>query len=70
MQRHPADLAAALEQAVAGLQAVLVDTAVHSGAVAAAKERTAAVSRARELRLVQNLGPLAAPVVEHRAEEV
>jgi hypothetical protein len=69
MHAHPADLKLALEQAVAGLQAVLRDTvACCDGVAAASQERTAEVCRARELRIVQNQDALAAPRVVLRAE--
>lgn len=70
MHRHPQDLKSALEGAVAGLQAVLRDTVAHCGEAAAAKERTAAVCAARELRLVQNRGAMLDPVRFYRAEPV
>ncbi|GBF93943.1 pyridoxal kinase [Raphidocelis subcapitata] len=86
--RHPADLALAVEKAVAGLQAVLRVTAaaVHEterregsaggggggggGAhdLLSSKGRTAAVFRAKELRLVQARHALVDPEVELRAE--
>ena len=65
---HPDDLKAALELAVAGLQAVLLDTVAHCGGAATSAERGAAVCRARELRLVQNQHHLAHPEVIFRAE--
>lgn len=46
---------------MAGLQAVLRDTVDKCGSAAAAETRTAAVSFARELRLVQNQGAVVAP---------
>ena len=70
LHRHPGDLKAALEKAVGGLQAVLRDTVQQCGAVAAAAERTAAVSAARELRLVQNQGAIVAPHLGYAAEAI
>lgn len=67
LHRYPGDLGAALEAAVAGLQAVLVDTVEASRWVSGGSERTAGVCAARELRLVPNLDALAEPVVVHRA---
>ena len=61
MHRHPGDRKSALEAAGGGLQAVLRDTVAACGDTAAATERTAVVSAARELRLVQNQAALAAP---------
>lgn len=49
---------------------MLRDTVAHCGAAATAAERTAAVSAARELRLVQNQGPIVAPPREFGAEAV
>ncbi len=70
MHRHPGDLKSALEAAVGGLQAVLHDTVAACGGAAGAKERTAAVCAARELRLVQNQAALAAPRRLYAAELV
>lgn len=70
MHRHPGDLKSALEAAVGGLQAVLRDTVAACGDAAAATERTAVVSAARELRLVQNQAALAAPPRLFAAEPV
>lgn len=61
LHKRPGELKAALEAAVAGLQQVLRDTVDKCGAAAAAEERTAAVSFARELRLVQNTAAIVAP---------
>lgn len=70
LQRHPTLLSAALEGAVATLQAVLKDTATAS-AHTVGESRTAAVWAARELRLVANAHVLAGEVaVEHRAVPV
>ncbi|KAF8060301.1 hypothetical protein HT031_004836 [Scenedesmus sp. PABB004] len=69
--RCPGDLAAAVEAAVAGLQAVLRLTAAAAGpeVLAAAKgDRSAAAFRAKELRVVAGAHLLAAPAVEIRAE--
>lgn len=44
IDQYPGDLAQAVEMAVAGLQAVLLDTAAHCGVAALSGERTAAVS--------------------------
>ena len=70
MHRYPGDLKAALELAVAGLQAVLQDTAAFAGSLAASRSagRSAVVSRARELRLIPNQRLIAEPVVELRAD--
>ncbi|GAB4817197.1 hypothetical protein N2152v2_004243 [Parachlorella kessleri] len=70
MHQHPGDLKTALEKAVAGLQAVLADTVAHCGEAAKATVRTAEVSRARELRLVQNQRVLVAPKVLFEAEPI
>ncbi|KAL4448371.1 hypothetical protein ABPG75_005590 [Micractinium tetrahymenae] len=70
MHRHPGDLKSALEAAVGGLQAVLRDTVAACGDAAAAKERTAEVCAARELRLVQNQAALAAPQRLYAAEPI
>lgn len=76
-ERHPGDLAAAVEKAVAGLQGVLAVTAAAAAAEAggaggatllSSRERTAAAFRAKELRLVQAQGALLSPVVTLRAE--
>lgn len=69
MQRRPGDLQGALEATVAGLQAVLQDTAAHCGASVAA-ERSAEVCAARELRLVQNQQALLNPPHVYAAEAV
>lgn len=69
LHKRPGELKAALEAAVAGLQAVLRDTVDKCGAAAVAEERTAAVSSARELRLVQNIGAIAAPPLGQFAAE-
>jgi hypothetical protein len=88
--RHPADLATAVETALAGLQGVLRVTsaavAAEERAAAAAlaasadadgppgqgllssRERSAAVFRAKELRLVQAQAEVVTPRVELRAE--
>jgi pyridoxine kinase len=63
--RRPGDLAAAVELAVAGLQAVLQATAAAGGG---AGGRGAAAFAARELRLVECGDALAVPVVSLRAE--
>ena len=52
------------------LQAVLADTVQQCGPAAAATERTAAVSAARELRLVQNQGAIVAPHLGYAAEAI
>lgn len=65
---QPGDLASAVELAVAGLQGVLHVTAAACGPAAMAAGRSAAVFAARELRLVQAQGCLAAPQVTIRAE--
>lgn len=61
MGRHPSDLATAMEEAIASLQAVLRDTAEACGEASFALERTSEVCRARELRLVQNRAHLMNP---------
>ncbi|MEW5309988.1 MAG: hypothetical protein WDW38_001825 [Sanguina aurantia] len=66
IDQYPGDLAQAVEMAVAGLQAVLLDTAAHCGVAALSGERTAAVSAARELRLVANQRHIVSPVVTLR----
>lgn len=43
MHHHPGDLAAAVEKAVGGLQAVLADTVRHCGPAGLEAERTAGV---------------------------
>ncbi|KAI7837973.1 hypothetical protein COHA_008276 [Chlorella ohadii] len=71
LHKRPGELKAALEAAVAGLQVVLRDTVDKCGAAAAAEERTAAVSSARELRLVQNAaGILSPPLGQFVAEPI
>ena len=70
LHRHPGELKAALEAAVAGLQTVLRDTVAHCGGAAAATERSAAVCVARELRLVQNQGAILAPQQAYEAEAI
>lgn len=71
MHRHPGDLQTALERAVGGLQAVLRDTVQQCGEAAAiAKERTAEVSAARELRLIQNQHAIQEPAQPYAAEVV
>lgn len=66
--KNPGDLKAALETAVAGLQAVLQGTVQACGDAAAATERTSAVSAARELRLVQHQGAIVRPDLVYGAE--
>jgi pyridoxine kinase len=64
LHHYPQNLKLALENAVAGLQTVLVDTveyATKHGGGAEEEERNAKVCAARELRLVQNQEALAAP---------
>ena len=68
--KHPGNLKLALELAVAGLQAVLLDTVANCGAAASSPGRTAELCRARELRLIQNQRQLAQPVVQVHAEPI
>jgi len=70
MHRCPEDLKLALEYAVAALQTVLVDTVENCGEAVWKKERTAAVSRARELRIVQNQDVFSNPKVQFKAETI
>lgn len=71
LHQHPGELKVALEKAVGGLQAVLRDTVQQCGPEAAeAKERTAGVSAARELRLVQNQGAIVTPHLAYQAEAI
>ncbi len=68
MEAHPGDLAGAVERAVGALQGVLRATAAAAGQQhLGSGERSAADSHARELRLVQNLAHITAPVVGSRA---
>jgi pyridoxine kinase len=68
LHKNPGDLKAALDTAVAGLQAVLQGTVQACGDAAAATERTSAVSAARELRLVQHQGAIVRPDLVYGAE--
>ncbi|KAF6253149.1 Ribokinase-like protein [Scenedesmus sp. NREL 46B-D3] len=71
-QRYPDDLAAAVEHAVAGLQGVLQLTAAAAGpeVLASTDERSSAVFRAKELRLVQGQKLLLQPDVRIRVEPI
>lgn len=69
--KHPNNLAAAVEKAVAGLQGVLTVTAAAAGpeVLAAGKTvRTAEGFKAKELRLIQGQKHLVQPEVFIRAE--
>ena len=61
-------LATAVEQAVASVQAVLKDTASHAGAAMSPTEKSSAVMKARELRLIQNQAAITSPQVKHTVE--
>jgi hypothetical protein len=68
MERHPGNLAAAVEHAVGALQGVLQATAAAAGQEhLGSTERSAADSSARELRLVQNLHHITQPSIVHKA---
>ncbi|KAK9817057.1 hypothetical protein WJX72_008930 [[Myrmecia] bisecta] len=68
--RHPDNLRLAVEKALAGLQCVLRKTAEACPEAVAATDRTAEVSRARELRLVQNGQLLLDPEIILHAERL
>uniref|UniRef100_A0A383WI31 pyridoxal kinase n=1 Tax=Tetradesmus obliquus TaxID=3088 RepID=A0A383WI31_TETOB len=70
--RYPDNLAAAVEHAVAGLQGVLQLTAAAAGpaVLASTDERSAAVFRAKELRLVQGQQQLLQPDIKIRVEPI
>lgn len=79
LYKYPHDLKKALENTVAGLQAVLRDTAKYAansselGKSDGSEEsdrdmRSAEVCRARELRIVQNQDLLVNPKLEYQAE--
>ncbi|GFR41156.1 hypothetical protein Agub_g1820 [Astrephomene gubernaculifera] len=70
MHHHPGDLAAAVEKAVGGLQAVLADTVAHCGPAALAGERTAEVCARRELRLIPCQGKLVDPPITYRCQVI
>ena len=78
LSRSPHDLKFAVEKAVAGLQAVLLDTVEHSKLFSSnsnssaaggggGDDRTAAVCAARELRLIQNQDKLIDPEIQYYA---
>lgn len=58
----------AVEQAIASLQAILLASAEASGDAAHAKERTAKVCKARELRLIQNQNLIHSPPVKIKVQ--
>lgn len=68
LHREPDCLGAALEAAVASLQAVLRDTAAEAGDAVAQTLRSAEVCRRRELRLIQNQAAIREPTVKVLAE--
>mmetsp|Transcript_8791 Transcript_8791/g.18788 ORF Transcript_8791/g.18788 Transcript_8791/m.18788 type:complete len:222 (-) Transcript_8791:204-869(-) len=64
LHHHQDHMTQAVDRAVAGLQAVLIDTATQCGPAALAAERTSEVCNARELRLIQNQDALRDPQVK------
>lgn len=70
LHKYPRNLKQALEHSIAAIQAVLVDTVAHCGVEAVTKHRDAEVSRARELRLIQNASAIRDPVITHKAQRL
>lgn len=65
--RFPDCLKSALETAMAGLQSVLGETVRASGEAAHSEQKTAAISAARELRLVQCQDAIVEPAIKYKA---
>jgi hypothetical protein len=52
---------------MAGLQSILVETVRASGEAAHSKQKSAAISAARELRLVQCQDAIVEPLIKYKA---
>lgn len=65
--RFPHCLESALEAAMAGLQSVLMGTVQASGEAAHSKDKSAVISAARELRLVECQDAIVEPLIRYRA---
>lgn len=68
LHSHPQKLCLALELAVAGLQAVLLDTAAAAEGSGSGHDRSALICAKRELRLIQNQDKILSPEVSVKAQ--